>query len=230
MRLFRWLVLLSLVGLVAGFFHYTLPQRDVVRIVDTEVSRQDFSNLNRVFYAGGDSGGPTGRESRDVRFIQTLTPDGDTRVYRNEDTGLLGWPPYFKTSSQDLQTEAAALVSDDSAPRWVLVEHYGWRSTWLSIYPNALSLREVQDPAEVSWVPWPALIRLAIFAVLAIAGVVGVLGAEGPVRRPGRRPRGRPRPERRGPDPRLVHARLVSGTGPPVPAKSPSIFCHAPSP
>ena len=104
----RWprIIFLSLVILLIGaFLHYTLPQRDVVRIVNAESILTELDGWNRIFYASADAGASGRATSRDVRFINTVEENGNTRVYRNEDTSVL-WPPYFKFDSQDLQTEA----------------------------------------------------------------------------------------------------------------------------
>ncbi|MBY6202137.1 DUF1523 family protein [Maritalea mobilis] len=156
------IIFLSLLALFLGaFLHYTLPQRDIVRVTDTEIIRQDFSGWNRLFYAQGDSGGAN-PDSRDLRLINTVQADGDVMVFRNEDTGF-GWPPYFKLDSADLQAEAANLVSDSETPRWVAVTHYGWRSRLLTTYPNAISMREVDGP-DVTLVPWLNIVILLVFA------------------------------------------------------------------
>jgi hypothetical protein len=162
----RWprIIFLSLLALLVGaFLHYTLPQRDIVRIASTEIIRTDFSGLNRFFYAQGDSGGAQ-VESRDLRLINTVQADGDVMVYRNEDTGF-GWPPYFKLNSADVQAEAANLVSTAESPRWVAMTHYGWRSRLLTTYPNAISMREVSGP-DVTLIPW---INIVILLALALA-------------------------------------------------------------
>ena len=88
---------------VALFLHYSLPSRDIVRIVGTDVVRTDVE--------GRDAQGNTITVSRDVRFINAKWPDGRDRVYRNEDTGW-GWPPYFKFDTADLaaETRRAAIV------------------------------------------------------------------------------------------------------------------------
>lgn len=161
----RWprIIFIAILVLIFGaFLHYTLPQRDIVRITGTEIIRQDFSGLNRIFYAQGDSGNAV-TDSRDLRLINTVFPDrineagevertGRVMVYRNEDTGF-GWPPYFKLNSADLHAEAANLTSTGTAPRWVVVTHYGWRSQLLSTYPNVLSIRPVAGP-DVTLIPW----------------------------------------------------------------------------
>jgi hypothetical protein len=156
------IIFLTLLALFLGaLLHYTLPQRDIVRITGTEIIRQDFSGLNRIFYAQGDSGGAN-PDSRDVRLINTIDADGDAHVYRNEDTGF-AWPPYFKLDSADLQAEASGLVSSTAEPNWVAVTHYGWRSRLLTTYPNAVAIHEVEGP-EVTLVPW---LNIVIFLVLA---------------------------------------------------------------
>lgn len=159
-KLVFWLVILSV---VAGFLHYTLPQRDIVRVVGTEVRRVDFG-ANSLFWAGADTGQDAATINRDVRFINAVRDNGRVIVYRNEDTGW-GWPPYFKLDSSNLQTEAADLVSTQADPRWVVVTHYGWRNEFLSIFPNAVGVRQVDSP-DVRLIPYfniIVLISLALF-------------------------------------------------------------------
>ncbi len=165
----RWpmIIAITLLLLMGGaFLHYTLPQRDIVRITATEIIRQDFSGLNRIFYAQGDSGNAT-VESRDLRLINTILPSGEVMVYRNEDTGF-GWPPYFKLNSADLHAEAANLVSSAEAPQWVAITHYGWRSRLLTTYPNALAIRPVAGP-DVTLIPW---LSIAILLGIVLLGVM----------------------------------------------------------
>ena len=115
----KWTFWILFWTITALFLHYTLPQTDIVRIVDTNETRVDFG-INRMFYSNVDAGGGVNDVSRDVFFISTRRPDDRTIVYRNEDTGW-GWPPYFKFDTRDLQTEAADLISSSDAPRWVYV-------------------------------------------------------------------------------------------------------------
>ena len=42
MRYVKWSVLALLALFFLSFLHYTLPQRDIVRVVNTEVRRVDF--------------------------------------------------------------------------------------------------------------------------------------------------------------------------------------------
>lgn len=149
-------------GIIAIFMHYTLPQHDIVRIVDTNETRIDFG-ANRWFYANADAGAGVNDISRDVFFIATRRPNDRPMVYRNEDTGW-GWPPYFKFDTRDLQTEAADLVSTSDEPRWVAVRHYGWRMNWLSVHPNALSVRPVEGP-DARIIPWFNIVFLTLFGM-----------------------------------------------------------------
>ena len=158
--------------LLAAFLHYTLPQRDIVRIVDTEVRRVDFGE-NSIFWASADSGQDATGANRDVRFINAVLYDsgkadksGRVMVYRNEDTGW-GWPPYFKLDSSNLQTEAADLSSTKAAPQWVVITHYGWRNEFLSIFPNAVGVRATDDP-EKTLIPYFNILILIILAGLCL--------------------------------------------------------------
>jgi len=155
---FRVLILL----LVAGFLHYTLPQHDIVRITNTYNRFTAVGSGNSWAYASPDSGTTDTKPERDVRFIDAVFPDGDVIVYRNEDTGWI-WPPYFKYDSSNLQAEAGNFKSTDAAPKWVSVTHYGWRIAWLTIYPNAVSMKEVAGP-DVRIIPYVNIIVLLALA------------------------------------------------------------------
>jgi hypothetical protein len=166
MRYVVWTIRIVLALLGFGFFHYTLPQRDIVRIVETEIRRIDFGE-NSIFWAAPDTGNATtAGSSRDVRFINTVRPNGDVMVYRNEDTGW-GWPPYFKLDSSNLQTEAADLVSTQANPQWVVMTHYGWRTEFLSAFPNAVAVRPVDSP-DVRLIPWFNIIFLTVLAAFVL--------------------------------------------------------------
>ena len=163
MRYIKWLLILTFWVLVGAFFHYTLPQHDIARISDTETRRVDFGE-NSIFWSSPDSGNATGQVNRDVFFIQTIRDNGRPMVYRNEDTGW-GWPPYFKFDTNNLQTEAADLRSTSENPKWVAIKHYGWRNEFLSIYPNAVDVRRIDDP-EATIIPWTNIIVLTVLALL----------------------------------------------------------------
>ena len=78
MRYVKWGFRILLVVLVLAFLHYTLPQRDIVRVVNTYEERQDFG-INSIFWANGDAGGGTA-VNRDVLFIQTVKANGNVMV------------------------------------------------------------------------------------------------------------------------------------------------------
>ena len=162
MRYLKWGFRILVVGLVLAVLHYTLPQRDIVRIVDTYEERQDFG-INSIFWSSGNSGTAAGA-SRDVLFIQTVKANGKPMVYRNEDTGWR-WPPYFKFDTADLQTRAADAKSSKDAPEWYAMTHYGWRSNFLTAFPNAVKLKPVEGP-DVTLIPWvPILIIVILIAI-----------------------------------------------------------------
>jgi hypothetical protein len=158
--IFRGVV--ALIG--AGFLHYTLPQHDIVRIVGTYQERQDFEGWTRLFW--NDAGDGSVQTSRDVQFIQAILPSGAPMVYRNQDTGW-GWPYYFKFDTASLQTQADDAKSTSAAPKWVAVKHYGWRSELLSIFPNAVKIREVSGP-DALIIPYFNIGLLIALAALAL--------------------------------------------------------------
>lgn len=159
----KWTFLIAIATVVAAFLHYTLPQHDVVRISDTYQTRVDFG-LNSWFYANADAGAGVNEANRDVFFISALREDGDTIVYRNEDTGW-GWPPYLKFDTADLQAEANDLASTAEEPRWVAVRHYGWRLRFISVHPNAVAVWSVAGP-DATVVPWFNIVFLTGFGAL----------------------------------------------------------------
>ena len=163
MRYVKWTFWIVLVTLVFSFFHYTLPQHDIVRITDTEIRRIDFGE-NSIFWASPDTGTDTATTNRDVRFIETFYENGKPMVYRNEDTGW-GWPPYFKLDSSNLQARAGDLVSSKENPQWISITHYGWRNEFFTIYPNAVGVKPVSGP-DVRIIPWLNIVILLAISVL----------------------------------------------------------------
>jgi len=165
----RLRVAISIAGflLIAAFLHYSLPSRDVVRIVGTDVVRTDVERH--------DAQGNPVTATRDVRYIYAKSPDGGDQVYRNEDTGW-GWPLFLKFDTADLAAQATDLVSASKAPDWVVVRHYGWRIPVLSMFPNALSIRSASGPDE-SLTPWfnILLVSLLALSVLTVRRVLIIL-------------------------------------------------------
>lgn len=169
MRYVKFAIRVFIVLFVLAFLDYTLPSRDIVKVVGTEVVRTDVGNS--LFWASSGQVVTTTTttpttptpNNRDIRFINSIKSNGNARVYRNEDTGW-GWPPYFKFSSGNLQAEAQQLVDQD---QWVAVTHYGWRMTLISIYPNAMSIEAVAGP-QITLIPWTRIIFAILLIILGI--------------------------------------------------------------
>ena len=163
-RIFR-VVLFVIAGL---YLHYTLPQHDVAKVTGISDRLERLSSFQQIFYNQVDLGSAEG-DMRNLRLINTVKVDtwflglwrGGERVmvYRNEDTGV--YPPYFKFDSSDLEAEASALAGKE---QWVSITHYGWRMRFLSIYPNAISIKPVSGP-EYRPFPW---FNLFFFAFLIV--------------------------------------------------------------
>ncbi|WP_265500540.1 DUF1523 family protein [Paracoccus beibuensis] len=161
--------------LVFGLLDYTLPSKNTVRISNTYNRLTSIPPSATIFWAAESTGTVENtRGQRDVRFIDTVRPNGRVFVYRNEDTGWV-WPPYFKYDSANLHAEATNLQSTSRDPIWVSITAYGWRMPWLSTYPNAISINTVAAP-DVRPVNWPAM--LVCIVLLAILGLVWRLLAQ----------------------------------------------------
>lgn len=159
MKYVLWTLLVVLAVIAGGFLYWTLPGYDVVRILGTEVARQQVEVT--------DAQGREVMQSRDVRYIKAVTPDGEPRVYRNQDTGW-GWPPYFKFDSANLAALADNAASSEDNPRWMVVTHYGWRLPIFSKFPNALSIEPAASPDGPGF-PWFNVAFLVILAALVAA-------------------------------------------------------------
>lgn len=159
----KWTFWITFWVVFLAFLHYTLPQRDTVRIVRVFEERQDLEGWTRLFWARPDDQTAL-LVNRDVQFLQTVMADGSPMVYRNEDTGA-GWPPYFKFDTSNLFTEAADAVSTRAEPEWYAITHYGWRNEFLTIFPNAISIEPVEGP-DVRLIPWLNIVILTFIAAV----------------------------------------------------------------
>ena len=163
MRYVKWAFIVLFWGTIASFLHYTLPQHDVVRIVNTYEERIELNDWTRIFWSTPDDQS-VAISNRDVQFIQAVRPNGRAIVYRNEDTGWR-WPPYFKFDTANLYTEANDAISTKADPEWVVIKHYGWRNEFLSIFPNAISIKPAPGP-DYSPIPWLNIFILTLFFAL----------------------------------------------------------------
>jgi len=169
MRKVIWSILVLFLLALGLLLHWTLPSRDIVRILGTDVARQQTVVTNER--------GEEVTVSRDIRYINAVTPDGTPRVYRNEDTGW-GWPPYFKFDTANLAAQAENMASSEAAPRWMIVTHYGWRIPMLSAFPNALSIEPAEGPDQ-TLIPWLNIVLLVILAALVTAIWLWIRGLVG---------------------------------------------------
>ena len=151
-------ILLFVVGAV--LLNYYLPDRDIVRVVSTEIKRQDIGK-KAPFWDRGDIGNEEG-VNQDVRFIYTVKENGKTAVYRNQDTGF-GFPFYFKFDSSDVAAKAEDLSNDEE--QWVAIRHYGWRIRMFSVFPNATSIKTVAGP-NVRLIPWFNIVFIGILLLI----------------------------------------------------------------
>jgi hypothetical protein len=98
----KWTLRILPLIFVAAFLHYTLPQHDIVRVIEVKDRITDIGSSNSWAFASSDSGTSSTSNSRSIRFIDAAYSDNSVMVYRNEDTGWV-WPPYFKYDSSSLQ-------------------------------------------------------------------------------------------------------------------------------
>ncbi|MDH3666460.1 MAG: DUF1523 family protein [Paracoccaceae bacterium] len=162
MRKIKWGLISVIVITVVAFFHYSLPSRDIVRVVNTDVKRMDVGT--RGWWWAEPDAGTEAQRTRDVRFINSVWPNGKPRVYRNEDTSW-GFPPYLKFDSSNLTAQSQDWASTEQNPVWVVVTHYGWRIKLLSMFPNAISVRKAEGPDE-TLIPWFNIVFLSALAWL----------------------------------------------------------------
>jgi hypothetical protein len=125
--------------------NYALPQVDVVRAVGVEIKRVDVAQ---------DAGGQ--QRTEDVYFLQMETPEGQPRVYRNEDKLIYG-----KFDAANLQAKVQSFAADKQL---VALRHYGWRLTLFSVFPNALTAWPVEDGYR----------HIPVFNILVWLGLAGL--------------------------------------------------------
>lgn len=121
----NFLLVIPILFLVAAL-SYGLPQVDVVRAVGVEIKRID---------EGVNEAGQ--QRTRDVYQLQMETPNGQPRVYRNEDNFL-----YLKFDSASLQAQVQSLAADKQL---VALRHYGIRVPLFSLFPNAVKVWPVEE-------------------------------------------------------------------------------------
>lgn len=151
-----WTLRIVLLLAVGATLHYSLPSRDVVYLLGTEVAQVQVTER--------DANGNEVTRGRDVRYIKAAYPDGSPRVYRNEDTDW-SFPWYLKFDSANLDTLISSMVTTPPQdPIWVVVTHYGWRVPVLSWFPNAIAVRPATGPDE-PLTPWFNIVLVGALAL-----------------------------------------------------------------
>lgn len=148
-KTFATLVILAFLAAFGSCAAYYLPSTEKVTLTGTEIKRLDSKD---------------GSILHDVRYLQGRTLDGQSIVFRNEDTRW-GFPFYFKFNGADIASEVANIVRNEP-DAIVLVTYYGARSQMLDLYPNAISFKKV--PREYTHIP----IFNIVFGVLALTLVI----------------------------------------------------------
>ncbi|AFI05059.1 DUF1523 family protein [Helicobacter cetorum] len=151
------LVILTLIFLaLMASVSYCMPHYRVGIISGMEVKRMDKSMPNKASKS----------LTRDVYFLQTYDPKDkkSVKVYRNEDTRF-GFPFYFKFNSADISALAQSLINQQ-----VEVKYYGWRINLLDMFPNAISLKPLEEISGVSkpivsWILYALLLGGFILSV-----------------------------------------------------------------
>lgn len=145
------------------FLHRNLPLTAVGQITGTDVKRVDKSG-GKTKSVPENSKSEKVAQTSDVRFINMVSRNGKVMVFRNEDTGW-GWPPYFKFNSADLTAQAQAFSTSEEKP-WVLIKYYGWRVRIFSMFPNAVSLKEVEK--DYTHIPLFNIVFVCLLIILAV--------------------------------------------------------------
>lgn len=155
-RRIAWVALFAVVAAAALGLNYVLPHHAVVHVTGTEVKRVD---KDGIVSAENPADGPT----RDVYFVNAISPDGKrTRVFTNDDTRF-GFPWYFKFDAADMQARAQSLAQNPD--QLAVVTYYGWRLRMFDTFPNAVSLTPTDSPsAPFPWFNTALLVIVLIFA------------------------------------------------------------------
>jgi len=167
MRVVKWVLALVLLLLVGSFLHYVLPKREVVTVTSAYnrfVEPGEIRGLRSLTEADAAA---TRRPGVDVFFLNARSRDRNFWEFCNEDTGF-GFPWYFKFDSATLHNQAQESVSSPETPRWMIVRYYGWRLPFVSMFPNAVSMRPAPS-ADVRLIPWFNIVLLTILVALVWA-------------------------------------------------------------
>ena len=167
MRIVKWVFGLLVFLLVGGFLHYVLPKQEIATVTSAYnrfVEPGEIRGLRSLTEADAAA---SGRPGVDVFFINARSRDGDLLEFRNEDTGF-GFPWYFKFDSATLHNQAQEAVSTAEAPKWMVIRYYGWRLPFVSMFPNAISMRPAES-RDMTLIPWFNIVLLTTLIALVWA-------------------------------------------------------------
>jgi hypothetical protein len=169
MRVVKWVFGLLVLLLVGAFLHYVLPKQEIATVTSAYnrfVEPGEIRGLRSLTEADAAA---SGRPGVDVFFVNARSRDGDLLEFRNEDTGF-GFPWYFKFDSATLHNQAQEAVSTAEAPKWMVIRYYGWRLPFVSMFPNAISMRPAES-RDMTLIPWFNIVLLT--ALIALVWATG---------------------------------------------------------
>jgi hypothetical protein len=152
---------------VGAFLHYVLPKQEIATVTSAYnrfVEPGEIRGLRSLTEADAAA---SGRPGVDVFFVNARSRDGDLLEFRNEDTGF-GFPWYFKFDSATLHNQAQEAVSTAEAPKWMVIRYYGWRLPFVSMFPNAISMRPAES-RDMTLIPWFNIVLLTTLIALVWA-------------------------------------------------------------
>ena len=168
MRVVKWVIGLLMLAVVGLFLSYVLPKHEVAYITDAYSRFVEPGEMRGVrAFSEQDTTTAQGRIGQDVLFIVGRSRDGDLLEFRNEDTGF-GFPFYFKFDTATLDNQAREAISTPENPKWMVIRYYGWRLPWVSMFPNAVSMKPAPS-RDVTIVPWFNIILLILLVAIVWA-------------------------------------------------------------
>lgn len=167
MRVVKWVFGLLVLLLVGAFLHYVLPKQEVATVTSAYNRFVEPGEIRGLRSLSASDAAAQGRPGVDVFFINARSRDGDLLEFRNEDTGF-GFPPYFKFDSATLHNQAQEAVSTAETPKWMVIRYYGWRLPFVSMFPNAVSMRPAES-RDMTLIPWFNIVLLTLLVAAAWA-------------------------------------------------------------
>jgi len=149
-------VLAVLLLVIAVFVDYHLPSSTVGEITGIEANPGATTNAD-------------GTPDANFRRIFVELPSGESWVLGNYDA-----PLYLKFDSEDVQAQASALARESG--NRVLIRYYGYRLNFPTMFPNVLSLHQLEGQdsgwsifnTALSAIVWGLLIYVIVWITLRV--------------------------------------------------------------